>query len=154
MVLAAAAASLATFSSLIVLVGAFLATTLVRLGHLGYARSASTEWHASLLERGLQKFRVELAADRSEKRFNLRQLHVLHILSVCHHLRLVGEHLGCHASNDSLGVLIELILLLVLVVIVASLVALLLVAVLATWPTSLIIVSAIVMIVVVAAAVA
>ena len=138
----AATASLVApiISLLILVVRTIFATSLIlRPWHLWCARSTATERHASLRKRGLQEFRVELTADRSEKRFNLRQLHVLHILGMCHHLRLIREHLWRHASDHGLWVLIE-VLLLVLVVVVATavvLVALLLVAVLASWPAPL-----------------
>ena len=60
----------------------------------------------------MKEFGVELAANRSEKGLDFRNLHLLHVLGVRQQLWLVGHHLGRHAPDEGLWV-VEIILVLV-----------------------------------------
>ena len=52
------------------------------------------------LENILEHHGVNLAADLVKESAKLLRIHILHVLHVSEHLGLIGEHLGCHASDE------------------------------------------------------
>ena len=109
-------ASLGPLLVILVLVGLLaLGTAMLGIGAL-HGRPTGTglasERHAGLLEGGLEQLGVQLAANRSEKRLDFREVHLLHVLLVGDQLGLViGEHLGRHTADHRLRVVVVILIL-------------------------------------------
>ena len=76
----------------------------------GAAPSKTWERHASLLQGCLHVLRVQLAANLCEERLDFRWLHILHIGRMGDQLVWIREHLGCHSTDHSLWIAVEIVI--------------------------------------------
>ena len=79
-------------------------------------------WHtghalcAHLLERRLQKLRVDLTAELLQEGLHLADLHILQVLTVGEQLGLISQHLRRHAPDHGLRVSLEVLLVVISIV--------------------------------------